>query len=260
MIEPVFTRDGDTFVPTQQAIGPWDPGQLHGGPVAALVAQHFADLEPDKQLARVTYEFLGPVPRTPLRVEAEVVKPGGRLALMAGTVHADGRPVLTATATMLRRGEIDVPLLGRWDKPVPAPGPAHSGHSRQDPDAPTLFHTRGMTIRFADGTGFDHPGPAQGWFCLERDLVQGEPLCRAARAVAAADFGNGASRVLDWDHWLFVNCDLTVTLLRDPSTDWVLLDSTTRIDATGVGWASSVLYDETGPIGFSQQTLFVAPR
>jgi hypothetical protein len=34
----------------------------------------------------------------------------------------------------------------------------------------------------------------------------------------------------------------------------------TRIDETGIGWASSTLHDRRGPIGFAQQTLFVAPR
>ena len=29
--EPVFRREGDAFVPTGHARGPWDPGQLHGG-------------------------------------------------------------------------------------------------------------------------------------------------------------------------------------------------------------------------------------
>ena len=31
MSEAVFTPEGDAFVPTGHARGPWDPGQLHGG-------------------------------------------------------------------------------------------------------------------------------------------------------------------------------------------------------------------------------------
>jgi hypothetical protein len=39
-----------------------------------------------------------------------------------------------------------------------------------------------------------------------------------------------------------------------------MLDARTHVETSGIGWAASTLYDERGPIGFSQQTLFVAPR
>ncbi|CAA9485539.1 MAG: hypothetical protein AVDCRST_MAG53-969 [uncultured Solirubrobacteraceae bacterium] len=32
----IFTRHGERFVPTAHAVGPWDPGQLHGGAPAGL--------------------------------------------------------------------------------------------------------------------------------------------------------------------------------------------------------------------------------
>lgn len=258
--EAIFTRDGDAFVPTAQAIGPWDPGQLHGGGPAALIARAVQELAPDMQLARTTYEFRGPVAAAPFTVEARIVKGGARLQLAEAQVVSGGRAVLTATVTLLRRATIDVPPAGRWEDAPPAPGP-------QDPRLRTSatvgasdgFHTTGMTIRFAEDTGFDRIGPARAWFALERELVAGEAMPPVCRAMVAADFGNGISRVLDWDGWLFVNCDLSVTLLRDPRTPWVLLDSVTRIDPAGIGWASSTLYDEHGPVGFAQQTLFVAP-
>lgn len=258
--EPIFTRDGDAYVPTPQAIGPWDPGQLHGGGPAALVAGAIQELAPEMQVARIAYEFRGPVPHAPITVSAAIVKGGGRLQLAEAAVHAGGRIALTATATLLRRGDIEVPPLGRWETPVPVAGPDDPAHRGADADAAPGFHTTGMTIRFADGTGFYEPGPARAWFALERDLVAGAPTPPVSRVVAAADFGNGISSVLDWDHWLFVNCDLTVTLLRDPRTPWVLLDGVTRVASTGIGWASSTLFDEDGPIGFAQQTLYVAPR
>jgi hypothetical protein len=34
--QSVFTTDGERFVPTEQARGPWDPRALHGGAPAAL--------------------------------------------------------------------------------------------------------------------------------------------------------------------------------------------------------------------------------
>ena len=53
--------------------------------------------------------------------------------------------------------------------------------------------------------------------------------------MAAADFGNGVSRVLDFDRHLFVNTDLTVHLHREPVGEWVLLDARTVADPAGRG-------------------------
>ena len=36
--DAVFHRDGERFLPTELARGPWDPNAQHGGPCAALLA------------------------------------------------------------------------------------------------------------------------------------------------------------------------------------------------------------------------------
>ena len=116
-----------------------------------------------------------------------------------------------------------------------------------------------MDIRFAGGDGLRAGARAR--------LVPPGPAARRRRAaraagpgVAAADFGNGVSRVVDFERFLFVNTDLTVHLHREPAGEWVLLDARTRLEPTGAGLAWSVLHDERGPIGLAAQTLFVDAR
>lgn len=253
---PIFHRDGDAFVPTEHAIGPWDPGALHGGGPAALIADRIQRLAREMQVARLTYEFLGPVPAVPLRVTAEITKPGGRLQLASATLSAGERTAIRATAALMRREATDTGAS--WTADLPAAPPGDPSHTPQPAPRPG-FHTTGMTIRFANGGALDKPGPAQAWLGLERELVEGEPMSPVARVAAAADFGNGVSAVLNWDDWVFINCDLTVTVLRDPAGAWVLLDAVTRLGADGIGVASSTVYDEHGPIGQANQTLYVAP-
>ena len=55
------------------------------------------------------------------------------------------------------------------------------------------------------------------------------------RTVAAADFGNGISRIVDFDTHMFINPDLTVSLSRVPVGDWIGLESSRacRTQATG---------------------------
>jgi Thioesterase-like superfamily len=265
--EAIFTRDGDRYVPSPHARGPWDPDALHGGAPAALLAEHVAragDADAGAMaVARLTYEFLGPVPLAPLTVVAEVVRPGRRFQLVEAEARGeDGRPLLRARAVRLRRGSVALPegaaAGGRPPAEPPgraqaAPFPAPAG------DDPRGFHRTGMEIRFAGGTAFD-AGPALAWFRLAHPLVAGEEPSPLARVAAAADFGNGVARVLEFREFLFVNTDLTVHLHREPAGEWVLLDAVTRVEPDGRGLARSVLADERGPIGVAAQTLFVDHR
>jgi acyl-Coa thioesterase superfamily protein/acyl-CoA thioesterase superfamily protein len=246
-------------VPTGHARGPWDSGQLHGGAPSALIAE--AVQEEGYLVARLTIDFLAPVPMAPLTVTARTVKPGRNVQLAEAEMHAEGRTVLRARATRLRRGQVELPAevseaapagLGGPQSGRPDPFPGEDGHVDG-------FHRTAMDIRFLGDCGFGL-GPALAWFRLQRPLVDDQWPSPLARAVAAADFGNGVSRVVDFDDYLFVNTDLTVHLHREPTGEWVLLDARTRLEPHGAGLARSILSDERGQLGLAAQSLFVAPR
>lgn len=255
----IFARDGDAYVPTTHAVGPWDPQALHGGAPSALLAREVERLAPEMQLARLTVEFLGAVPLEPLTVEAALARPGKRLQLAEATLRAGGRDALRARAVLLRRDALDdlphgapaLPLPIAPDVARPIAFDAHPGDEG--------FGLTGMEIRFAKGS-FGDTGPAQAWFRLAMPLVDDEEPTPAQRAVAAADFGNGISRELDWQRWLFINTDLAVHLHRLPRGAWIGLDAQSVLEPAGVGLATSTLHDEDGPIGRALQTLFVGRR
>jgi hypothetical protein len=259
--EPVFRRDGERFVPTVHARGPWDPGAQHGGAPAALLAE--AVREPGMHVARLTYDFVGPVPVDgPLRIETRLVRPGVRLQMVeADLLRDDGAPVVRLRAVRLRRGEVaGLPEDADGDA-MPAVGPDTAEPSEfplEAPDAPG-FHRTAMELRFAGGTSYGR-GPGLTWFRFARPLVDADPPSPLALVAAAADFGNGVSRILDFDRHLFVNTDLTIHLRREPVGEWVLLDARTRVEPHGVGVAASTLYDERGSIGLAAQSLYVAER
>jgi hypothetical protein len=211
------------------------------------------------QIARVTYEFVRPVPLGELELRAEVVRPGRRVQLMEGSLFTDdGTEVVRARALQVQRaGEGAGSELDR----APAPGPEH-GHL----DAPRLpqgrkpfFGADAIEIRFVAGT-FNEPGPARAWFRLKVPLVVGEDPSPLQRLAAAGDFGNGIGASLAWSEWIFINPDLTLYVERVPAGDWICLDSRTIIAEDGVGLAESVLYDERGRVGRAVQSLLVARR
>ncbi len=252
----VFGREGDLFVPTGHARGPWDPGMQHGGAPSALLVRAIEALAPEMQLARLTVEFLGAVPLEPVRVEAELSRRGRRMQLArANLALADGREMCRASALLLQRQELDGLPADTEGPPLTVP-PEDGRTDDWGGDADEAFYRTGMEMRWVVGDWSGGPGAV--WFRLAHEVVEGEEPSPAMRAAAAADFGNGVSRVLSFDgSWLFVNTDLTVSLHRPPRGEWVALDARTIVQPNGVGLALSTLHDREGPVGTGQQTLYV---
>ena len=98
--DAVFVPDGDAFVPTENAAGPWDPNALHGGAPAALMARALEAVDPgiDMFVSRLTVEFMRPVPMAPLHLKTAVIRPGRRVQLLQASLESGGQEVARATA------------------------------------------------------------------------------------------------------------------------------------------------------------------
>jgi Thioesterase-like superfamily len=262
MAPSVFVSAGNgRFTATELARGPWDPQAQHGGAPAALLMRAFEALPASERLtiARVTYEFMRPVPLGALELRAEVVRPGRRVQLLEASLFSpEGTEVVRARA--LQVGRVDDGAGSQLERP-PAPGPEH-GHidaPRLPLDGMPFFGTDAIEIRFVAGA-FNEPGPATAWFRLKVPLVDDQKPSALQRLAAAADFGNGIGAALPWGEWIFINPDLTLYVERVPDGEWVCLDSRTIVPEGGVGLAESLLYDERGRVGRAVQSLLVARR
>jgi hypothetical protein len=260
LFEPV---DDGLWLPTDVARGPWSPDALHGGPTAALLTRAVESAPSDgpMQVARITVELMRPVPVTPLRVEVSVVRPGRKVQLVEALLWAAEVQVARAVALRIRVGAVDIP-----DLPASAAGdppPARSaGRTRPRREGEwTAFHNSGVEMRYTAGF-MDEPGGAVVWMRLVQPVVPDEEPSPAQRVAAVADFGNGVSSVVDWNRYLFINPDLTVYFVRPAAGEWICLDARTVIASGefGMGLAESALYDETGRIGRSLQSLLVDAR
>lgn len=262
----IFHRVDDvTFRPTPLAVGPWDPGALHGGPPCALLAGALQQAVVDADLgveffpARFTAELVRPVPLDELTITTSVRRPGRRICIADATLAGpDGKVAVSATLHAIRRQPF---AHGHESDLATPPGPETGvGLTAATLDGPPAFHRSGVEHRAVNGTSFEAVGPATDWIRLTVPLVGGQETAPLERVVAAADFGNGVSKVFDMNEVLFVNPDLTVLLYRLPVGEWVCLDAVTRFGDDGVALAESLLFDEQGPIGRSAQTLLVEPR
>jgi len=278
--EGIFLRAGDDrFMPTEHARGPWDPRALHGGAAAALIARAFERTTPGEELpiARLGFELLRPIPFAQLTLSTEIVRPGRRvqeltaeLRTAPGGGDGGGDPggELIARASALRIRAVPAGLPdpeGRIAQPGPAPieampGPEHGNVVRfaLNDLATTSLATTGMEMSWL--TDPWSLGPGKVWMRPREPILPGEQTSPLVALVATADFGNGISRELEFDKYLFINADLTLHLWRPPHGEWIGLDAKTVLMDGGTGTAESVLHDLHGPVGRALQALVVQPR
>jgi Thioesterase-like superfamily len=252
----LFELDGDRLVPTAWSRGPWDPGFLHGGPVAMLAgrAMEASTTPVEMRVVRLTVEFLRPVPLAPLTVQVREIRPGRRIQLLEAVVSGPDGEAARATGLRIRKAPTEVPP----DEEVP-PSPlpeqlAPWTRSWSDLDA---FHSHGVEIR---PVGASSMSPGSVWIRAQVPIVEGEELTPLQRALAAADFPNGVSLRLDPARYLSINPELTVHLHREPEGEWVHLAARTFTSPDGTGVAEGVLSDLRGRFGRSTQSLILEPR
>lgn len=255
----------ETWLPTELARGPWDPGALHGGPVAALAAravEQSAAASPSGLVARFTLELLRPVPVAPLEVAAAVTRPGRKVQVVEAEITADGQAVARCRAVRLRVDPgLDLSGPAQAPGPAPFPGPDRAGPPGGFRGPYRGFHNAGAELRTARG-GDAPDGEAAVWVRLAVPVVPGELPSPLQRTVAAADFGNGVSAVLSADRYRFINPDLTVFTARPAAGEWIAIDAQTTLGEPGVGLAQSVLWDggPGGPLGRAVQCVLVERR
>jgi hypothetical protein len=251
---------GTTYRATALTIGPWDAGLQHAGPPAALLAREAgrAGGIAGGQTVRLAFDILGPVPVGPVRVRAEVVRPGRRIELVEATLSAgDGRPLMRLSAWRMRSRD-DAPG-GTSDAPLAIPGPADSRPEVAEFFTEEIAYHRALDWRFASGT-FNGPGAAAAWTRPSCALVEGEPMSPLEHLLVMTDAASGISTELDWRTTSFANVDLTLALHRPPTGEWLGMDARTTLGGLGAAQCFADLYDASGRIGRSSQSLFVEPR
>jgi hypothetical protein len=258
----LFVREGGSFVPTEIARGPWDPGALHGGPVAALVGGLVAahDPAPDgttPPLVRMAVDLLRPVPLAPLTVDVRTTRPGRKVQLVEASMTAGDVEVLRARGLRVRALELEVEGVVADD--VAPPGPEHGRRPDEFRGEWEAFHNRAVTMSYVEGS-FESPGPATVWVRLDAAVVEGEEVTPFQRVAATADFGNGVSAAVSWEDFTFINPDLTVTVARPAEGEWVCLRARTFPGPLAAGFAESEIFDRRGRVGRAVQSILLERR
>jgi hypothetical protein len=257
----LFVPDGDGFVATPLARGPWDPNALHGGPVAALLAraaeQH--DPGPANFVTRLTVELYKPVPIGRLVVDVATVRPGRRVQWVEVTLRAgdrNGAVVAAAHALRVERSESPRYDVGAHAEPGGIAMPCGPDDLPLAPLGLTgmVGFWSATDLRIAAGD-WEQPGPGAAWLCLRVPVVEGEEPSALQRVVSAADFASGVGNPVRMANVGTINAELTVHVHRPAFGQWIGLDARAWAHGEGGGVCEAVLHDERGPIGRSVQAL-----
>lgn len=255
VMEAFYLPDGDGFVATGLAGGPWDPGWQHGGPPSALLGGAMARLCPDSLLARVVVSLERPVPVGRVDIGAEVVRSGRSVSHLAARLTVDGRVLVRATGLAVHRRDDAEPsplACEPWPEPETLSDYTLPFFRRE------VGYHRAVDLRVARGRWGDTP---VGFWARSRvPLVAGRALLPIEHVLILADAESGLGPPLDPDTWSFVNPDLVLHVARTPGSGWLGFDIHSMTGPDGAGWSASEIRDDDGPFGRSAQALVVRPR
>lgn len=247
----------DRFLATERVSGAWDPREQHIAPSLGLLA-HLVEQDRDErraddlQLARVSFDILGPFLVGEVETAVRVVRPGRTIELVEATLASEGRIVLTLRAWLMQRSDTAelagsaLPAIPNRDEMTPA----SMGYGWQGEFVRSFeLYRKPLGI-----------GRAQAWMRPKYPLLDSEPVSPMARMIAQLDLANGIAPRSDPAEVAFPNLELDGSFFRAPRGEWLGFDTSVSFGPSGVGQTQSTLHDEFGPIGTVSQTLTLRRR
>lgn len=246
-----FTSDGDTFVPTAAAQGPWGAtigGQLVSGLLGWGVERDAGD--PDFLPARLTVDLLRPTFMEPVRLQTTVHREGRRIKVADVTLIQRDTVVSRASAVFLRRTE--EPDTRVWSPELSMP-PLPEESEQLPPGSPMFLRAYGSHPETGEaGLGAHEWQQAEhqkfAWIRQVRPLVAGEEVTPFTRAVMCGEVTSPMT------HWgtgglRHINADYTLTLSRLPEGEYIGLAAMSQHSAAGIATGTTTVFDTSGPIG-----------
>lgn len=261
-------RDGDHeyFTATENTVSVWGDELQHGGPPIGLLARALFRHKPDPAHAfsRITVDILGAIGLGENRVETTQLRPGRQISLLQSELSVrrpDGSFRVVARAQGWRLATDPTSQIQHYPSGSLIPGP-------QDLEGTIGFSGLGPLTGDWGTKGFvgtlesrmlpdDGRGGRQVWVRPLLPLVAGEQTSDAEKFFTVLDVANGVGSRLEFGRWSFMNTDTTVHLYRQPVGSWTGIDARMAVGADGYGMTGAELFDASGAVGRSAQTLLI---
>ena len=246
------------YRPTSFSGGAWQADEIHMSPLGGLIVhemdRHRASTGSGdvKELGRISFDILGFLAADVCEIAVETIRPGRTIELLEATVTIAGRTAVLARAWFIAPTDTTA-VAGGDTAPLARPETASAWSMTDTWPGGYVASLEMRTV------GPPQPGRTSAWLRSDMALVAGQPSSAHASFIALVDTANGVAVRESPTEWMFPNLDLTIHLHRQPTGRWVGLDTTVTFGPAGHGLTSSVLHDESGPIGRAEQILTVRP-
>lgn len=240
----LFEQDGDRFVPSSYAQGPWDPRNQFGGSPAALLAtlvEQVPSLVP-MQVGRLTVDLLRPVPLAPLTADVRIIREGKRIQVIAASLFSDDIEVVRSSALRIRESELPDGSLPDSECPNPLPSEPRLGAREPFPLASAHGSRLAVEYLFEDAGGhYSQPT----WVRLLVGIIAAQPTSPLARLAYTADLASGIGERTGMAV-RGINADVAINVIRYPEGEWLCLDGRGWTSRTGIGQVQATLSDQRG--------------
>ena len=201
-------------------------------------------------LGRLNLDIWGLIHLSPFTIEVRSLRPGRTIELLEARMQAEGKTCIVARAWRMLISDTSA-VAGLEDESI-------LGHEECMPWKEMAKWGGGfinsMEFRVAPGR---RPGKGIVWMNNNLDMIEGHPTSDFVHIMGMSDTSNGVVVRVDPLEWLFPNVDLNISLLRMPQGRWLGHNTVQQYGADGIGITSSIMYDELGMFGRSEQTLTV---
>ncbi len=244
------------YVSTNHSQGAWNAYEQHMAAATGLIAYELERFYPREQLriGRISLDILGVIYAGKTQIRTKIIRAGKTIELI--------EVVMT---TQDKNAEQKISIIARaWRMQMSDTHEvAHIQDERQLPSvqpwAMDSLWQGGFIQSLKTYSQNRQKGRGIVWLTSDISVVAGETTSDFVRLMGLVDCANGIVPSIEQTQmaWAFPNLDLQIHLYRMPVGQCLGLETVQQIGEDGIGLTSSVLHDELGAFGRSEQILTV---
>ena len=242
------------YEPLLPAQGAWNAHEQHMAPATGVMCAELEAFMPreDLRIGRVGLDILGLIPLQPFSISTKVLRPGKTIELIEATMVANGRACIVARAWRMQISDTRA-IAGTEDRDIKRPE-----------ELADWMGMKQWAGGFIESMQFKadaerRAGKGVVWMNNDLEMIEGQATSSFVHLLGMVDTANGIVPRAKAGEWAFPNLDLHIDLLRLPQGKWLGLDTCQQYGSDGIGLTSSVLHDELGVFGRSEQILTLRP-
>ncbi len=236
--------------------GAWNPHEQHMAAATGIICAELEQFSPateNMRFGRIGLDIWGLIHFGEFSITTKVIRAGKTIQLIEAVMESKGQTCIVARAwkmltqdTQQIEGLSDQKIINPTDLPI----------------YPEIKNWPGGFIESVDVRFAKKPEAGEGvvWVTNDLEMIEGKKTSDFVHLIGMIDIANGiAPRQDPALGWMFPNLDLQIYMYRMPQGKWLGLKVCQQYGADGIGLTSSILHDEIGPFGRSEQVLTLRP-